>query len=152
MAAFQYTPEWLQAGFSISPFSLPLEDRVLVADAHPLGGLFGVFDDSLPDGWGRLLVDIMLAAQGYDPHQVGFWRAWPLWAPAVSRHERRTRNHGEWQGARHYHPRFACRHKQRRHSKNPCIRHNPTHARGFKTRQITRSLVTFCEYAVGSIV
>lgn len=28
--AFQYDKEWLRDGFSISPFSLPLEERVFV--------------------------------------------------------------------------------------------------------------------------
>ena len=29
-AAFQYSEEWLEYGFSISPFSLPLKNQVLV--------------------------------------------------------------------------------------------------------------------------
>ena len=29
-AAFQYSEEWLEHGFSISPFSLPLKNQVLV--------------------------------------------------------------------------------------------------------------------------
>lgn len=72
LAAFQYSNEWLRNGFSISPFSLPLEDRVFVANRQPLGGLFGIFDDSLPDGWGKLLVDRMLQSRGINPHNVGF--------------------------------------------------------------------------------
>ncbi|MEG0322872.1 MAG: HipA N-terminal domain-containing protein, partial [Raoultibacter sp.] len=50
--AFQYTNSWVKTGFSLSPFSLPLERRVFVAKSHPLDGVFGIFDDSLPDGWG----------------------------------------------------------------------------------------------------
>lgn len=69
--AFEYDDAWLQNGFSISPLSLPLEKRVFVADLHPLDGVFGVFDDSLPDGWGRLLVDRMLRTHGVDPYSVG---------------------------------------------------------------------------------
>lgn len=72
LAAFQYSDEWLRNGFSISPFSLPLEDRVFVANRQPLGGLFGIFDDSLPDGWGKLLVDRMLQSRGINPYDVGF--------------------------------------------------------------------------------
>ena len=48
--AFQYSAEWLRDGFSISPRSLPLEDRVFVAGWQPFGGLHGAFHDSLPDG------------------------------------------------------------------------------------------------------
>ncbi len=69
--AFEYADSWLAHGFSISPLSLPLEKRVFVANLLPLDGAFGVFDDSLPDGWGRLLVDRALAAHGIDPGGVG---------------------------------------------------------------------------------
>lgn len=65
--AFQYAETWLNDGFAISPFSLPLEQRVFVANPHPLDGVFGVFSDSLPDGWGRLLVDRALHLHGIDP-------------------------------------------------------------------------------------
>ena len=52
--AFEYDKEWLIDGFSISPFSLPLEKKVFVPKIDPFAGLHGVFSDSLPDGWGRL--------------------------------------------------------------------------------------------------
>lgn len=68
--AFQYDKDWLRDGFSISPFSLPLEDRVFVPKSDVFEGLFGVFSDSLPDGWGRLLVDRMLLAKGIRPQTV----------------------------------------------------------------------------------
>lgn len=68
--AFEYDDAWLGEGFSISPLSLPLEKRVFVAQRHPLDGVFGVFDDSLPDGWGRLLVDRLLRSHGIDPFAV----------------------------------------------------------------------------------
>lgn len=61
---FQYAPQWLRDGWSISPLSLPLEARVFQAKRHPLSGMFGVFADSLPDGWGQLLLDRALAAHG----------------------------------------------------------------------------------------
>lgn len=56
-AAFQYSDEWIDKGFSISPFSLPLERRLFVPEYNPFEGVFGVFSDTLPDGWGRLVVD-----------------------------------------------------------------------------------------------
>lgn len=61
LCAFEYDEQWLKNGFSISPFSLPLEKKVFIPDYEPFGGIFGVFNDSLPDGWGRLLVDRVLA-------------------------------------------------------------------------------------------
>jgi len=62
--AFQYDRDWIVKGFSISPFSLPLEDRVFISKSEYFGGLFGVFNDSLPDGWGELLVRRMLLNKG----------------------------------------------------------------------------------------
>lgn len=56
-AAFQYSDEWLENEFSISPFSLPLERRLFIPEYNPFEGVFGVFADTLPDGWGRLIVD-----------------------------------------------------------------------------------------------
>ena len=58
--AFSYDDEWLETGFSISPFSLPLEAKVFVPNKYIFDGLFGIFADSLPDAWGRLLLDRML--------------------------------------------------------------------------------------------
>lgn len=65
--AFQYDREWIQTGFSISPFSLPLSDKVFVPDEMSrdcFRGLFGVFADSLPDSWGELLMDRYLSSVG----------------------------------------------------------------------------------------
>lgn len=71
LAAFEYNKNWLLDGFSISPFSLPLEKKVFMPKYDPFEGLFGVFADSLPDGWGRLLVDRLLRKKGMDPARVG---------------------------------------------------------------------------------
>ena len=59
---FQYDDNWLEQGFSISPFSLPLENQVFVPTKDYFDGLFGVFADSLPDYWGRLLLKRLLLA------------------------------------------------------------------------------------------
>ena len=71
LAAFAYTPEWIRKGFSISPFQLPLKSSVFIPKYDPFDGLFGIFADSLPDGWGRLLVDRMLLREKVDPLSVG---------------------------------------------------------------------------------
>jgi len=70
-AAFEYDSTWLSEGFSISPFSLPLKPGVFIPKIDPFEGLFGVFSDSLPDGWGRLLVDRLMKKNGVDPYSVG---------------------------------------------------------------------------------
>lgn len=47
---FEYEAEWMESGFSISPFSLPLRKEVFFPKSYePFEGLFGVFADSLPD-------------------------------------------------------------------------------------------------------
>ena len=71
LAAFEYDSDWLIDGFSISPFSLPLEKKVFIPKIDPFEGLFGVFADSLPDGWGRLLVDRLMRKEGYNPYEIG---------------------------------------------------------------------------------
>jgi serine/threonine-protein kinase HipA len=71
LAAFAYDNDWLSDGFSISPFSLPLEQKVFLPKTDPFEGLFGVFADSLPDGWGRLLVDRLMRKNGMDPQTMG---------------------------------------------------------------------------------
>lgn len=67
---FQYDPSWLSAGFSISPLSLPLGPRVYRADVTRFSGLPAIFDDSLPDDWGRLLVQRRLASAGIDSSRL----------------------------------------------------------------------------------
>lgn len=58
------------SGFSISPFELPLRSGVFVARPRPFDGGFGVFDDSLPDGWGQLILDRYLQLQGINPRSL----------------------------------------------------------------------------------
>ena len=70
LTVFEYAEEWLQNGFSISPFSLPLTPGVKISSAYPFNGLFGIFADSLPDEWGRLLVDRMLRKDGERPEEA----------------------------------------------------------------------------------
>ena len=70
LTAFEYSPEWLETGFSVNPFSLPLGNGVKISKRDPFDGLFGIFADSLPDGWGRLLVDRMLRKEGEEPDRV----------------------------------------------------------------------------------
>ena len=70
LVAFEYDSEWLATGFSISPFSLPLLKKVFLPKFEPFEGLFGVFNDSLPDGWGRLLVDRLLLKNKINPSEI----------------------------------------------------------------------------------
>jgi serine/threonine-protein kinase HipA len=63
---FQYDKEWLLSGFSISPIALPLKPGLFIAELEPFWGNFGIFEDSLPDGYGRYLLNRMLKKQGID--------------------------------------------------------------------------------------
>ncbi len=51
------------------PASL-LKSGVFTARAEPFDGLFGVFNDSLPDGWGKLLIDKWLQSKGVNPAEL----------------------------------------------------------------------------------
>jgi len=68
--AFSYSEEWLDTGFAISPFSLPLRQEVFIPNKATFDGMWGVFADSLPDAWGRLLVDRMLRKEGVSLDEI----------------------------------------------------------------------------------
>ena len=70
LCAFEYAPGWLESGVSVSPFHLPLKSEVFVAKRTPFKGGFGVFDDSLPDGWGHLILDRYLKSKGIAPDKL----------------------------------------------------------------------------------
>ena len=54
---FEYDKDFLKTGIEISPYKLPLKAGLHRCDDDTFEGLWGVFNDSLPDGWGRLLMD-----------------------------------------------------------------------------------------------
>ncbi|KAA6332704.1 hypothetical protein EZS27_018815 [termite gut metagenome] len=70
LCAFEYDEDFLRNGVSISPFFLPLKQELFIAKRDPFRGGFGVFDDSLPDGWGSLLLDRYLQQKGIDPYRM----------------------------------------------------------------------------------
>lgn len=61
---FEYDSAFLATRLELSPIHLPLAPGVVVGRPDVLDGLMGVFDDSLPDGWGRLLIDRRAAELG----------------------------------------------------------------------------------------
>jgi serine/threonine-protein kinase HipA len=64
---FEYDKDFLKTGLEISPYKLPLKEGLQVCTDSPYEGLWGVFSDSLPDGWGRLLMDRHLMRLGIKP-------------------------------------------------------------------------------------
>lgn len=67
---FKYDPDFLTSTLEISPFKLPLKEGIVSAKPIPFEGLFGVFNDSLPDGWGRLLLDRTLISRNHTLWQI----------------------------------------------------------------------------------
>lgn len=68
--SFFYSSKWLESGFSISPFKLPLEAREFVCSDYLINSMFGVFYDCLPDSWGNRLIDSFLSKQGINPSEL----------------------------------------------------------------------------------
>ncbi|MDX8430503.1 MAG: type II toxin-antitoxin system HipA family toxin [Candidatus Algichlamydia australiensis] len=67
---FEYNPEFIKCGLELSPFKLKLQSGVIPSSDFLYEGLFGIFNDSLPDGWGRLLLDRKLIGLGYNPNEL----------------------------------------------------------------------------------
>lgn len=67
---FEYSSEFLELGLELSPIKLPLKPGVILSEDRIFDGLFGVFNDSLPDGWGRLLLDRKLMNSGLNPNEL----------------------------------------------------------------------------------
>jgi serine/threonine-protein kinase HipA len=64
---FEYDTAFIKTELELSPFKLPLKAGVISSKDRIFEGLFGVFNDSLPDGWGRLLLDRKLTNLGINP-------------------------------------------------------------------------------------
>jgi len=63
---FEYDAQWLQRDLELSPFSLPLQSGLIQHQDRRYGPIFGLFDDSLPDGWGLLLMDRVFRSRNID--------------------------------------------------------------------------------------
>lgn len=70
LCVFEYDAKWLTEGFSISPLKLPLKSGTFIAPAVPFSGNFGIFEDSLPDGYGRYLLHKALAKEGVNDRSL----------------------------------------------------------------------------------
>ncbi len=64
---FEYDPHFLDTGLELSPFKLPSQPGLIEHNDQAFGPLPGLFDDSLPDGWGLLLMDRHFRREGVDP-------------------------------------------------------------------------------------
>lgn len=68
---FEYAPEFLSTGWNLSPLRLPFRAGLFEHVDRTFGRLPGLFDDSLPDGWGLLLMDRHFRRQGRNLADVG---------------------------------------------------------------------------------
>jgi serine/threonine-protein kinase HipA len=67
-AALEYAPAFVQSGLTINPrWAPPSRDLVWAAEPRVFAGLHGVFNDSLPDAWGRELMRRRALAHGFEP-------------------------------------------------------------------------------------
>lgn len=67
---FEFDAVFLQHALPLSPFKFPVQAGAIEHRDRDFAPLPGVFDDSLPDGWGRLLMDRHFQQQGLDPRRV----------------------------------------------------------------------------------
>ncbi len=63
---FEYDSPFIDSGLELSPFKLPLRPGLIEHTDRAFGPLPGLFDDSLPDGWGLLLMDRSFRRKGVD--------------------------------------------------------------------------------------
>jgi len=72
VTSFEYAPEWLKSGFSISPLKLPLTDQIFSFPHLPwetYKGLPSALADTLPDDFGNSIIDAWLARNGRQSHE-----------------------------------------------------------------------------------
>jgi len=67
---FKYDDEFLSKGLNLSPFKLRHNKDIQFSEPTPFHGIFGVFDDSLPDGWGMLLLNRALEKKGLSLNDI----------------------------------------------------------------------------------
>lgn len=67
---FEYAPEFTAKGLQLSPFKLPLRSGVAADGVAEFQGLYGLFYDSLPDGWGLMLMHRRMRERGIDPNRI----------------------------------------------------------------------------------
>ena len=76
---FEYDAAFLSRGINPAPFRLPLRSGVQAYDRAGNMETFGLFEDSLPDGWGRRLVDVAFRKRHENARNamgsclIGFW-------------------------------------------------------------------------------
>jgi len=117
---FEYGGAFVAAPLPLSPFKLPVRSGLFEHTERDFADVFGVFNDSLPDGWGLLLMDREFSKRGLDRGSLSALDrlayigtrgmgaltyhppaepadAEPLWIPTWTR--RRAKPGGSWRAA-----------------------------------------------------
>lgn len=68
---FEYDSAWISGGFELAPLHLPLAQKEFRFDMNRLPDRVpGLFADSLPDGWGTLIMDRYFIRRGVDRQRI----------------------------------------------------------------------------------
>ena len=68
---FEYDPSWIQKGIELSPIHLPTVRQTFQFETTKLNNaLPGLFADSLPDGWGILIMNRLFLKKGVKSHEI----------------------------------------------------------------------------------
>ena len=68
---FEYDDAWVKCGLELAPFRLPIAKRSFTLDSRSMvASTFGLFADSLPDGWGTLIMDRWFKKHGSDRSNI----------------------------------------------------------------------------------
>jgi serine/threonine-protein kinase HipA len=67
---FEYSDEAIKRNIVLSPYHLGLRKGLIEAPPYPFHGIHGLFNDSLPDGWGLYIMDKIFKAHGIDVSSV----------------------------------------------------------------------------------
>lgn len=68
--AFEYDDAFLAQPLALSPWKVAIQPGLIEHVDPAFGPLFGLFEDSLPDGWGLLLMDRWFRARGIEPRSL----------------------------------------------------------------------------------
>lgn len=68
---FEYDDAWIRGGIELSPLKLPIAGRSFRLELRNMvNSTFGLFADSLPDGWGTLIMDRWFKKRGIDKRDI----------------------------------------------------------------------------------
>ena len=71
VTVFEWAADFAQAPLPLSPFTVKNHAGLLRPNAERWASLPSLFEDSLPDGWGRLLLDYEMDARGISRSEIG---------------------------------------------------------------------------------